>query len=208
MATPVEEFAEALTRHGDGFDIQLSAEHVGRLNAYYALLLKWNPRLHLVAPCSAEEFAVRHVLESLMLIKHLPLNSSVIDIGSGAGLPIIPCLLVRDDLRATLIESSRKKAEFLREALRAVNLKSRFQLVVRRFEEMTAPEAEFLTCRALDRFGKLLPKIFGWARPGTMFLLFGGGSLREQIRSRLTSVTVVRIPESEKRFLVIGHREI
>jgi len=206
MATPVEDFAAALTRHALDFGIQFRAEDVERLKVYHALLLKWNPRLHLVAPCSPEEFAVRHVLESLMLLKHVPTNSYLIDIGSGAGLPIAPCLLVRDDLRATLIESSRKKAEFLREALRAVIPNDRFQLVVHRFEQMAAPEADFLTCRALDRFGKQLPGIVAWARPGTGFLLFAGESILNQIRSLLTSITVVRIPKSEKRFLVIGRR--
>src|SRR6185369_15999394 len=95
-------------------------EVLQRLCVYYSLLTRWNPRLHLVAPCSPEEFATRHVLESLMLLQHLPHGAKIADIGSGAGLPIIPCLIVRPDLHATLIESSAKKSVFLREALNTV----------------------------------------------------------------------------------------
>src|SRR5207244_1182907 len=118
MPTPTEMFSQALRNHAAEFGIQLDADDVRRLSNYYELLLKWNDRLHLVAPCSPEEFATRHVLESLILILRLPHAARVTDVGTGAGLPMIPCLIMRDDLRATLIESSQKKAVFLREAFR------------------------------------------------------------------------------------------
>ena len=54
----------------------------------------------------------------LVLLKHLPANAKVVEVGAGAGLPIIPCLIVRPDLEAVLIEASKKKSVFLREALR------------------------------------------------------------------------------------------
>src|ERR1700704_2534868 len=119
MPTPIERFSEALRQRADDFGVNLDNDDVERLSDYYELLLKWNPRLHLVAPCSPEEFAVRHILESLILLPHLSRGARVTDVGSGAGLPIIPCLIMRDDLRATLIESSQKKVVFLREALRS-----------------------------------------------------------------------------------------
>jgi len=134
MATPIKEFREALEAHAPEFEIALQADRLERLIDYYALIMKWNERLHLVAPCSPAEFATRHVLESLTLLKHLPVSSTIIDIGSGAGLPIVPCLLVREDLRATLIESSNRKAVFLREALRPLSPPDRAQVIAARFE--------------------------------------------------------------------------
>ena len=103
---------------------------VGRLGVYYEILQKWNPRLHLVSSCSPEEFAVRHVLESLWILRYLPDGSRIIDIGSGGGLPIVPCLITRDDLTATLIESSQRKSVFLREALRLGGAPERVILTV------------------------------------------------------------------------------
>src|SRR5215211_6749884 len=130
-------FDEALKANQSVFEIDLASETLATLRDYYNLLTRWNARLHLVAPCSPEEFATRHVLESLMLLKHLPDGAKIADIGSGAGLPIIPCLIARPDLHATLIESSQKKCVFLREALNSVGRKA--AVVARPFEEVDAP---------------------------------------------------------------------
>src|SRR5690349_2404068 len=117
MQNELSRFERALLANMSAFGVELSPYAMARLATYYSLLTRWNERLHLVAPCSPEEFATRHVLESLILLEHLPQNAKIADIGSGAGLPIIPCLLARSDLTATLIESSQKKSVFLREAL-------------------------------------------------------------------------------------------
>src|SRR5678815_434221 len=114
----LEEFRQALYENASIYGVDLNEELISRLADYYQLLNIWNPRLHLVAPCSPNEFATRHILESLLLLHRFPEDARVVDVGSGAGLPIIPCLIVRPDLNAVLIESSLRKAVFLREALR------------------------------------------------------------------------------------------
>lgn len=206
MPTPPEQFVAALQRHAPDFGVELADEHIGKLQDYYSLLLKWNARLHLVAPCSPEEFATRHVLESLILLKHLPANTTVADIGSGAGLPIIPCLIARDHLQAALIEASQKKAVFLREALRLVDGADRASVLNRRFEEMATPEVNFVTCRALDQFTELLPAIIEWAPPDATFLFFVGDTLRRRVEAILSAIQLERIPLSDGRFVVIGRR--
>src|SRR6266498_4951690 len=147
MPMPIDRLSQALRDHAGDFAVRLRDEDIARLSGYYALLLKWNPRLHLVAPCSPEQFATRHILESLLLLRHLPGDARLVDVGSGAGLPIIPCLILRDDLRATLIESSQKKASFLREALRGIAEPESSSLIVDRFENIPAPQVDFITCR-------------------------------------------------------------
>jgi len=204
METEIEQFRHALARHGAAFGVELQAEHIERLISHYELLLKWNPKLHLVAPCSPEEFAVRHILESLMLLKHLPKDARVADVGSGAGLPLIPCLLVRNDLRGVLIESSQRKAAFLKEALRAIHPPDRTQLIVTRFEDGPSPDVDFITCRALDKFTELLPKLIDWAPPNATYLLFAGQSLLARIRQLLQVSSVELIPQSEQRFLAVA----
>jgi len=181
------------------FNLDLPAETVSRLGEYYSLLTRWNDRLHLVAPCSPEEFAVRHVLESLLLLQHLPSDASVADIGSGGGLPVIPCLIARADLQATLIESSQKKSVFLREASRSLQA----TIIAQRFEQVAPLPVDFVTCRALDQFMQKLPAVINWAG-GKTLLLFGGESLREELEKAKVNFEALLIPQSEKRFLFLA----
>ena len=190
----LERFEQTLSSHMASYDLDLSSENITQLTEYYRLLTRWNDRLHLVAPCTPEEFATRHVLESLLLLKHLPHDAKIADVGSGAGLPIIPCLIARADLDATLIESSQKKAVFLREALNAVGRKA--TIIARRFEEIEAPAVSFVSCRALDQFTAKLPQLIKWAPKGATLLLFGGAGLLPEAKRFL-------IPDSDRRYLFV-----
>ena len=181
------------------FELDLSSETLEQLDAFYSLLTRWNDRLHLVAPCSPEEFATRHVLESLMLLKHLPQDAKIADIGSGAGLPIIPCLLARADLQATLIESSQKKSVFLREALNQLGRPS--IIIPKPFEDVAPPDVSFVSCRALDQFTNKVSTLIKWAPAGSMLLLYGGESLLEELGKAKVKVERELIPLSDKRFL-------
>jgi Predicted S-adenosylmethionine-dependent methyltransferase involved in bacterial cell division len=69
------ESIESIKKHQIAFGLELSDAAVESLADYYELIQEHNPVLHLVAPCSAEEFAIRHILESLTLLEYLPENS-------------------------------------------------------------------------------------------------------------------------------------
>jgi 16S rRNA (guanine527-N7)-methyltransferase len=200
-ASCVNQFEQALVANMGSFNLDLPAETVTRLGEYYSLLTRWNDRLHLVAPCSPEEFAVRHVLESLMLLRYLPPNATVADIGSGGGLPIIPCLVARPDLEATLIESSQKKAVFLREASNHLGLRA--TIIARRFEDVTPPLVSFVTSRALDQFTTQLSVLINWAPRGSTLLLFGGETLGEELSTSDVNFEQFLIPKSERRYLFL-----
>ena len=200
------QFASALEIHGARYGVQLSdAEHT-QLDRYYEIVMAWNKRLHLVAPCSPAEFATRHVLESLLAVSHLPHGAEVCDVGSGAGLPLIPCLIVRPDVRATLIESSAKKAVFLREALLRLERQRVATVIAERFENTVSPQADFITCRALDRFTEKFAQLFEWSPPLSTLLLFGSNNLREQIGKTSLAFTTIHIPDSTQRFLFVVRR--
>lgn len=200
-------FLAALDRYAPRYGVQLEASASRRLCDYFSLVMSWNARLHLVAPCPPAEFAKRHVLESLCALPHLPDVARVVDVGSGAGLPVIPCLIARARLSATLIEASPKKTVFLREALRNLNLSAAARVSAERFEKTRAPPAEFVMCRALERFTEMLPELVDWSPPASTLLLFGGPSLREKLDALRLSFIAIRLPESEQRFLFVAQRE-
>jgi len=203
LSSSADEFASALEENAPHYDVHLNEQTILRLRDYYELVAAWNGRLHLVAPCSPTEFATRHVLESLLALRHLTERARITDVGSGAGLPVIPCLIVRDGLRATLIESSPKKAVFLREALRQLIAHDTGRVIAERFEKISVPETDFITCRALDRFTEIFPQIVEWSPPSSTMLLFGGETLRTQIEEASLDYQAERTPQSERRFLFI-----
>lgn len=194
------ELIEAISSNQAAFGLNLDDSTATRLADYYELVLERNPLLHLVAPCSPSEFAVRHILESLTLLEHLPVGAQLADVGAGAGLPSIPCLLVREDLHGLLIESKEKKAKFLTDAIDELNLKPRAEIVNRQFEEARPADCLFITCRALDKFTDKLPRLLKWSGTRTK-LFFGGPSLEEELQRLKLNYSKRLLPLSERRFL-------
>lgn len=204
--TPRGEFDKALAERAGRFGVELSEDEAARLGRYFELVAAWNPRLHLVAPCPPEEFATRHVLESLAALPFIPEAATLLDVGSGAGLPAIPCLILRGDLKGVLIEASRKKSVFLREALSGLGLSGRARVVAERFEQVEQPAADCLSCRAIERFAEILPALVAWSTDVPTLLLFGGESLRETLGLVGLPFEAVHLPGSERRFLFVVRR--
>jgi len=124
-----------------------------QLSTYLDLLLRWNARTNLTAIREPEGIVCRHFGEGLFcgleLAKRLPATSTVLDFGSGAGIPGLPIQLIQPEFRVTLAESQGKKASFLREAVRTLGLST--EVWAERVESMP-PDRKFnaVTLRAVD----------------------------------------------------------
>ncbi|MGH9941289.1 MAG: 16S rRNA (guanine(527)-N(7))-methyltransferase RsmG [Pyrinomonadaceae bacterium] len=203
----MQEFLRTLQHNSSAYGLELTGDVAERLREYYEQVVAWNARLHLVAPCSPAEFATRHVLESLFAARFMKPGANFADVGSGAGLPAIPCLVARPDLRAALVEASPKKAVFLREALRRLELPDRAAVIAARFEKIETPAADYVTCRALERFSELLPAMSDWSPPAATLLLFGGVSLRDKLESLGADFESHLLPRTEQRFLFVINKK-
>lgn len=199
------EFIEALKTHQAAFSITLDDAQIERLVSYFDLIQEHNALLHLVAPMTPAEFAMRHILESLTLLDHLPAGSRFADVGTGGGLPSIPCLLAREDLRAVLIETKIKKAKFLELAVASLGLTGRAAVVNKQFQEADPGNCESITCRALDKFTEKLPSLLKWKKRRQM-LLFGGPNLRDELRKQKAAFVERLMPMSEQRYLFVLNR--
>lgn len=198
-----DEFIKSIGKFQPEFDLNLSDEKISVLADYFEFVIENNEFLHLVAPSTPENFAVRHILESLYATKFLKQNAKFADIGTGAGLPAVPCLIFRQDLRGILIESKLKKADFLEKVLSKFDLEKRANIFDRQFEELQTPRVSYVLCRALDKFTKKLPKILSWAGK-SKFIFFGGNNLFEVLQSSDISFEKILIPMSEQRFILVS----
>ena len=193
---------ETIKKHQSDFGLNLSDQKISALNDFYKIVLAHNDLLHLVAPCESEIFAVRHILESLTMLEVLPENAVFADVGTGAGLPSIPCLIVREDLRGILIESSQKKADFLRAAIDKLKLSERAEIINRQFEEVKKPPVDFVVSRALNKFARKLPALVKWSGQSRLGL-FGGNNLRAALQKLRLDFNEKLTPQSEQRFLFL-----
>jgi len=127
--------------------------------AYLALLLKWNAKTNLTAIRDEDGILSRHFLESILCAHKLPAGIvSLLDFGSGAGLPGIPIALMRPDLEVTLAESQNKKAAFLREAVRTLFPESALKIKVHSARaETLKTRFDCITLRAVDNMAQAIP---------------------------------------------------
>lgn len=99
---------------------------IEQFSAYSALLKEWNAKMNLTAIVDDDGIAVKHFLDSILPLYHVELaeNSSLMDVGTGAGFPGIPIKIMRPDLRLTLVDSLQKRVGFLDEVCSRLELKN------------------------------------------------------------------------------------
>jgi len=132
--------------------LDVSTETLAKLEKLLALVEKWNPAINLVAPGSLSDAWRRHVLDSAQLFQFVPPNSrTAVDLGSGAGFPGLVLAIMAQgalpELRMTLIESDKRKATFLSQAARQLELA--VTVLTDRAEAVLPLRADVVTARAL-----------------------------------------------------------
>ena len=148
----IDEIARLLDERAGRENLPLPEALRDRLLAYYALLERWNQKINLTSLTDPAKAVDRLLLEPIAAAQHLPAGSRLADLGSGGGSPAIPLALALGSAHLLMVESRARKAAFLREAARTVELTATVEAV--RFEELrraTAYEgtADVVTMRAV-----------------------------------------------------------
>ncbi len=214
----------------------LSTEQLTSISIYVDLLLRWNLRINLTSVRHAESIITRHFGESLFLAAHLFPSSSrpgtdtedftqphALDFGSGAGFPGLPLKIYVPELRLTLVEANHKKAAFLAEVIRSLQLShtsvfsGRLELgQLKESPPMVATGVEppnLVTMRAVEGFASALETATALVRYGSgrfgrgKLALLIGNSQAQQVRDSVRDFSweaPVLVPQSRERVLLVG----
>jgi 16S rRNA (guanine527-N7)-methyltransferase len=186
----------------------VSRETLGRFESYAALIVKWQKAINLVGPKTLADIWRRHFLDSAQLWSLIPGGArTLVDLGSGAGLPgLVLALLGFPEVH--LVESDQRKAVFLRESARELDLKVTVHAA--RADSVTGVDADVVTARAplADLLDLAAP--FLRARGGCGLFLKGAESSRELTDSqKKRNMRFERFPSlTEPRGSVLRLREI
>ena len=169
-----------LERRAKRAGLDVSETVVERLCAYLELLQKWNSQINLTSLDQGDAGLDRLIVEPLVAVRHLrSREASIVDVGSGGGSPAIPLKLAVPGSSLLMVESKIRKAAFLREVVRQLNL-ARTSVETGRYEELlTRPELheahDLLTLRAVRVESRVLRGLQAFIKPGGELLLFRGG---------------------------------
>jgi 16S rRNA (guanine527-N7)-methyltransferase len=168
-----------LSREAFGDLLGVSRETLERLTVYLGLLRRWQPAINLVGPASLADPWRRHFLDCAQLAAHVPSAArSCIDVGSGAGFPGMVLALL-GVAGVHLIESDRRKAQFLREVARATA--APVTVHAERIERLRPWPADAVTARAVAPLPRLLQLVEPFMSSDTVCLFLKGGSVAHEL---------------------------
>lgn len=193
----------------EGFGV--SRETLDRLERYVALLRRWQPRINLVSRESLEDVWRRHIWDSAQILRHLPGSvRSLLDVGSGAGLPGL-VLAVLGAPGVMLVEADRRKAAFLREAARiaAAPVTIHPDRLENLADRIATPDV--ITARAVAPLASLLGSLKLYIGPNTVCLLHKGRRVDAELAKARQSwrFTAIKIPsETDPAGLILRLEEL
>jgi len=178
----------------------VSRETLARLEKFVALLLTWQRRINFISASTIPQVWTRHIADSLQLLPLAPTAKVWVDFGSGGGFPGIPiaCALAgQGGAMAHLVESNGKKAAFLREAVRALDLPAQVHhMRVEKFGESWQGPADAVTARALAPLKTLCDQAFPLTARGAAGLFPKGQDVEAELTeaAKCWTIQAVKVP--------------
>jgi 16S rRNA (guanine527-N7)-methyltransferase len=198
--------------------IDLEEDRLSLFDTYLDELCRWNVRMNLVGPASRDRIVRELLLDSLVSFPLLPEQGTLLDVGSGAGFPAIALKICGSNLEFFLIESIRKRVNFLKQVIRITGLAG-ISVIRARVEEsgaMLNPAGyDVVTARAVAPLPRTVRLCSGHVAPGGALFTFHGGSPRKALEQSteemkkggltLESLLPYRLPglESQRHLAVL-----
>ncbi len=189
------DLAEQISKYSRSAGISLSNEQAELCRIHLEITFEWNHRFNLTRITDPEEAIIKHLLDSLIPASQLPRSGPALDVGTGAGFPGIPLKIFSPNLDMTLLDSSRKKVNFLAVAAEKIGIKG-ISPIHGRWEELAADPKnkdsfQLITMRAVRLEKKHLSRLAAAAlRPGGIFAWWAGPESEARVREEFAKTEI------------------
>ena len=186
----------------------LDDETASKFASYLSLFVRWNERINLSSVRDEEQIISRHFVESIAVARSLPRQiATLLDFGSGGGLPGIPIALCCPHLAVTLAESQGKKGAFLQEAVRVLEINAK---VHADRAEALHETFDCVILRAVEKMPEAVTSAINLVGPQGWLALMTTDShlagLQAAAGEHFRWDSPIRLPASESRILALGRR--
>ena len=210
-SVPVPPSSDTIHRALAEFKLTATEQQVQHIQQYMRMLLTWNESINLTAIRDPLEILYRHFCESMYATAVISLdNGRLADVGSGGGFPGLPLKILRPELEVCLVESNVKKATFLAEVVRDLQLNGA-RVLVSRYEEIDEEitPVDVVCSRAVGEFSAFLKWASSDRIQAKRALLWIGGRDLDEVRKDegWDWQEPIQIPQSLRRFLLLGTRK-
>ena len=191
----IEEFKKIMIAYGLNIDIKFSEEQLNQFYEYMNLLLQWNQKINLTAITEPKEVILKHFIDSLTINRYLEKDSTLVDVGTGAGFPGIPLKILRPDLKIILVDSLNKRINFLNEVINKLNLKE-IHTVHSRIEDFGKDKKyrerfDYVTARAVANLAVLSEYLLPICKVGGKCICMKGSSIEDELASGKNVITLL-----------------
>lgn len=182
-------------------NIEITEKQLNQLEKYYELLIKWNKKMNLTNITEKEEVYLKHFYDSLTICKSIDLNkeTSLCDIGTGAGFPGMVLKILFPNLCVTLVDSLNKRIEFLKEIKKQLKLEN-IEIIHSRAEEYALNNRErfdIVTARAVAHLSTLLEYSIPMVKVNKYFIAMKG-NINEEIEESKNAIKILNSEIKEK----------
>lgn len=174
--------------------LTLSREQYEKLSIYAEFLVEYNEKVNLTAITEPIEILRKHFIDSILLTKYvdIPLNSTLIDVGTGAGFPSVPIKIYRPDIKITLLDSLNKRIDYLKQLCEKLEIDAEF--IHGRAEDFSKKEEyrekfDFSCARAVANMALLSELCIPFVKQNGCFVAMKGPN--EDISLGANAVTVL-----------------
>lgn len=190
------------------YNLNLTEEKLNKLNIFYSELIFYNNSFNLTAITEENEVFIKHFLDSIFPEFLIEKNSSVIDIGAGAGFPSLPLKIYRPDLNVTMIDSLNKRVNFLNDVIKKLELEniSAFHARAEDFAKTSRENFDYAVVRAVAKISTLIEYAFPLLKVGGRLLCYKGGDVEEELKQSENALKILGgVVERVEKFNLEGN---